>query len=66
MESTWKVAIRPRKSRSPQKDPDPKPEKQPKTQKISLKIATYTTPKVATKKYPAKEKQKTLKPLNQS
>jgi hypothetical protein len=35
--STWKVAIRPRKSRNPQKESNPKPEKQPKTQKAKPK-----------------------------
>jgi len=32
MESTWKVATRPRKGRSDQQSANPKPKKQPKTQ----------------------------------
>jgi hypothetical protein len=45
MGSTWKVAIRPNKSRNPQTPSNAEPKKQPKTQKAKPESRNFRRPK---------------------
>ena len=48
MESTWKVAFRPYKSRNSPKPSSPKPKKQPKTQTATAESRNFPVAKIAT------------------
>ena len=62
MESTLKVATRPSQRRNPQKPSNPNQKSNPKRKEQTLKIATFTKAKVATKKFKTNKNHKNVTP----